>query len=158
MKTIPLTKNKVVLIDDSDYSWLTQWKWYVKEKKTESGNTYYAAREENGETILMHRIIMNTPDNLEVDHKDRNGLNCQRYNMRNCTNQQNGCNRKAWGSSKYLGVSVVERKGGIKYRAIIQVNRRAKHLGYFSNEILAAQVYDEAAKQYHGEFANLNFK
>lgn len=79
----------VALVDDWNYEWLNQWKWNVQKSKY----TYYArryVRTKSGITIIfMHRLIMKTPDNLQCDHKNKNGLNNQEYNLRNCTNGQN---------------------------------------------------------------------
>jgi hypothetical protein len=155
MKLISLTQEKFAQVDDWNYDWLNQWNWYA----VFNGYTFYAARHPKGENrriLLMHREIMNTPDDMEVDHQDHNGLNCQEYNMRNATHGQNGANRTPYGSSKYLGVNCDKEYGYI--RASIKVNGKQKNLGTFKTEEAAAKKYDEAAKLYHGEFANLNFK
>ncbi len=65
MKQIPLTKGKVVIVDDADYDWLVSMgKWCV------SGN--YAARsfcvslngKKRNVMRRMHRVIMNAPNEL----------------------------------------------------------------------------------------------
>ena len=88
MREIVLGKGRsVALVDDEDYEWLSQWKWY--------DSTNGAARYENilgkpnPKQILMHRIIMNTPSHLEVDHWDHNILNNQKSNLKNCTHKEN---------------------------------------------------------------------
>jgi hypothetical protein len=157
MKEIKLTQGRVALVDDEDYDFLNQWKWRIYYDKHKY---YYAKRTEirNGRciTIRMHRLIMKTPPGMETDHIDHDGLNNQRYNLRNVTHAQNQMNRnaKANGLSKYLGVCLMRNK----YRARIRVNNRTIHLGCFEKEDEAAIRYDRAAILYHGEFANLNFK
>lgn len=75
MKEIELTRGLKTQIDNKNYDFLNKWKWYANK----SHNTYYAERIEivNGKRICisMHRIIMNTPNYLQCDHEDRNGLN-----------------------------------------------------------------------------------
>jgi hypothetical protein len=159
MKEIKLSqsgKNKgkyVALVDDWNYEWLNQWRWTA----LKNHRTIYAQRNiivNCKYTVLkMHRLIMNTPDNLEVDHKDGNGLNCIEKNMRNCSHRENTINRKASGRSKYLGVTI--NKG--RY-IIAQIKERGKtyNLGSFKTEELAALTYNKMAIKLHGEFANLN--
>jgi hypothetical protein len=154
MKEITLTQNKVAQVDDRDYDFLSQWKWQAKKSR----DTFYAHCRKNvsgtGHALKMHRIIMNTPPELEVDHVDHNGLNCQRNNLRNCTSAQNRMNRKkSWGRSKYKGVSFAYND---RIYARIKVNKKLIYLGTFLSEIDAAIAYNDAAKVYFGEFACLN--
>lgn len=161
MKFIKLTRGLFAQVDDSD-EWLNQWKWYARRGK----NTYYAVRtqrygkrkDNKKKVIYMHRLIMDTPDDQEVDHQDHNGLNCQRHNMRNCTPSQNNMNRRPYNnkSSKYKGV--VWSKSRNKFEAYIKINLKTIYIGQFNSEINAAKAYDIKAKELFGEFANLNFK
>ena len=154
MKEIPLTQGKVALVDDEDYDYLMQWKWCA----TKDYNTYYANREgsvkEDNKKFIMHRVIMNTPDNMVVDHIDHNGLNNQKSNMRNCSPKENSRNMRPRGKTGYLGVCY-DRK---YIKACIKIRGKNRHLGNYKTEEEAARAYDKVAKEYYGEFANLNFK
>jgi len=164
MKEIKLTQGFATLVDDEDFEYLNQWKWHVRRNK----NVFYAARDTirdklgNHPKIHMHRLIMNTPDGMMVDHIDHNGLNNQKSNLRICTHGQNMCNTSSRGRSKYLGVSyLILNRGNNSYeyiRASIQLNGELFHLGLFTTEEDAAMAYDKKAKELFGEFANLNFK
>jgi len=118
MKEIKLTKGYFAQVDDSDFNWLNQFKWNCKKRYYKSGNLkLYAGTTIKGKYISMHRLIMGPPSDMQIDHRDHNGLNCQRYNMRICTNIQNRANRTPGGLSKYLGVSPYVKNGRTYYRA-----------------------------------------
>ena len=158
MKEIKLTQGKFAQVDDSDFEYLNQFKWQAAKDK----NTFYAVRtigQKKGETkrrISLHRIIMNTPERLEVDHIDHNGLNCQKSNLRNCTHLENGKNlMRINGACKFKGVHI----NRCKYiTAHIRVNNKSLHLGTFKNEHDAAIAYDNASIKYYGEYGLTNFK
>jgi hypothetical protein len=160
MKEIKLTQGKVALVDDEDYEWLNQWKWVAWKHR----NTYYAVThggKANGKyfNLSMHRIILNVPEGLEIDHIDHNGLNNQKNNIRICTRSQNAKNIiKYRGRSEYKGVTFVRHRN-IEYIGSQIVSQGKRYwLGLFPNEISAAIAFDKKAKELHGEFANLNFK
>lgn len=160
---IPLTQNRHAKVDPEDYLWLSQFRWCCKANR----DTCYAIRhiQEHGRTkrIHMHRQIMNTPDNMICDHKNHNGLDNRRLNLRNCTIEQNNANRRkrATGhgsrapSSRFLGVSWCPRRR--KWVAHIKHKGRAKNLGLFAIEEDAARAHDKAAWAIWGEYACLNF-
>lgn len=163
MKEIKLTQGKSALVDDDDYEFLMQWKWQAVKR----GNTFYAERrqrvglraEDKGVSMKMHRMILNITDPLVfVDHKDKNGLNNTKINIRTCTRQQNNMNRRTAknSSSKYLGVSY--HKHTKRWQASMTHNGKAIYIGLFKTESDAAVAYDSKAIELNGEFANLNFK
>jgi hypothetical protein len=145
--TFPSTFAKV---DDSDYEALSAFKWSASKPH----NVVYVVRgvtvDGKQTTIRMHQQILG--DAIAVDHIDGDGLNNQRANLRKCTDQQNGQNRrKTHGRSKFKGVSW--HKGTRKWRATIVADGRQRALGYFDCEGCAAIAYDRAAKRSFGEFA-----
>lgn len=150
MKEIKLTKNYVAIVDDEDYEYLNQWKWYVYIDKIYR----YAIRTDykTRKRIKMHRVILNAPSNLFVDHIDHDGLNNQRNNIRLCTNTQNQWNMRGRRNG-LKGVSVEK----YCFRAAIKYQNKTIHLGSFKTEIEAAKAYDKKAKELFGEFSLLNF-
>ena len=153
MKEIKLTQGLVALVDDEDYEWLNQWKWYA----LKSCNTYYATRVVRKNTICtriaMHRLIMGNPPCI-VDHVDTDGLHNYRSNLRECTKSQNGMNRLPNKNSIYKGVRKSPTKG--KWRGMIQVDGKCICLGTFNTKKDVAIAYNNAAIKYFGEFARLN--
>ena len=157
MKEIQLTQGKVALVDDDMYEYLNQWKWSYG--KSPTGENAYR-HTHNGRfyrsNIVMARLIMKAPPDLEVDHIDHNALNNQKYNLRICTHAQNDRNSKIRNdnTSGYKGVSW--RPDRKKWRANININMRQLHLGYFDDPKSAAKAYNKAALIHFGEFALLN--
>lgn len=154
MRRIPLTHGKKALIDDADFALVTQSRWYAFYSK--SGG-WYAARgpqRNNGERFL-HRVLMGVPRGVKIDHKDGDGLNCRRSNMRVATQSQNGFNRKLQRNNK-SGFRGVYRARG-KWRAQIKVNGKITALGYHETPEQAARAYDAKVLEVAGEFARLNF-
>lgn len=158
MAVIQLTQGKVALIDDEDISLVSQHKWRVLKR------TYARAHclvDGKYTSILLHRLIMNAPPGMEVDHIDGDGLNCVRSNMRLATRSQNIRNSGkkqfrvgASPGSAFKGVSW--HKATRKWVARIMYEGKRTSLGYFSSEVDAAITYDIAAKRFFGGFARLN--
>jgi hypothetical protein len=150
MKQIPLTQNKVALVDDDTYEAIGSLKWYALKDK----QRWYAGRAVGSgirAIMRMHHCIVGQPlNNDEVDHIDGDGLNNQRSNLRIVSkrlNQGNQINRINPKSSKYVGVSF--RKATGRWEAGLKINNKRKHLGYFFSE-------QEAHEAYLNALSNLN--
>ena len=155
MKEIPLSQNKVALVDDEDYNRLNKVRWYAHKER----DIWYADRKNGGGkplVIRMARQIMKNPIGMFVDHIDGNGLNNQKSNLRICTNAENLHNRGVQknNTTGYKGVCWDKEKG--KYRASISFECKRINLGRFSSKREAAIAYNKAAIKYHGEFAYRN--
>ena len=157
-RRIPLTQGKYALVDPDDYPRLMRYKWYA----AKYDHTFYAVRnfwlkfEKKKIKIKMHRVIMNAPADLIVDHINHNGLDNRKANLRLATPAQNARNSlRHRNRSGYKGVCYAKTRR--KYRAVIWHNNKRIHLGYFDSKISSALKYDRAAKKYHKEFASLNF-
>lgn len=156
MKEIELTQGQVAIVDNEDYEYLNQFKWYAHWSPRLNG--YYAVRHQhlgysNGERkqkmIIMHRIIVNAPNGKVVDHKNHNALDNRKSNLRIVSQRQNNQNKKSKGTSKYPGVHWEMKRN--KWRANIQLEGKSKHLGYFDDEREAAKAYENACREIIGE-------
>lgn len=158
MKSIPLTQGLVALVDDEDYAQVCEFKWYAARYK----HLVYAQREirrpdGSRTTLKLHNVIMPPKGGLRADHRDGNGLNCRKNNLRYASNLQNGSNKRKTTSKRtslFKGVYWASDRN--KWRAAIRVSGKLINLGQFDSEADAARYYDEAAKNYFGEFAHLN--
>lgn len=149
---VPLTKGYEAKIDIADAELVGGFNWCADV----SHKTVYAIRKDYSggkpKTIIMHRMLMGFPNGMDVDHKDCNGLNNIRSNLRRATKSQNRHNQKIRksNSSGYKGVSWDNEAK--KWRAQIKINRKVKNLGRYENPAEAHAAYCEASKKFHGEF------
>jgi hypothetical protein len=154
-KEIPITKGKITIVDDCDYEYLNQWKWYCS-------SVGYAVRDipcntnnRKRKTILMHREILNTPDGMDTDHINHNTLDNRKCNLRICTRSQNEANKglRRDNTSGIKGISW--NKQIKKWHAQMKQNGKLIHVGYFSNIEDAINSYLTEYKEFYGEFAML---
>jgi hypothetical protein len=146
---IPLTKNKVAIIDEDDYEKVCPFKWCALHKCRERFEAF------SYRIGKMHRFIMNCPKGLEIDHKNGNSLDNRKSNLRICTHAQNMANRTMHinNSTGFKGVEKLRKF----WRARITANYKQYRLGCFNSPVEAAFAYDRAAVEKFGEFARLNF-
>lgn len=106
-------------------------------------------------TLRMHRLLINASEGMEVDHKDGNGLNNQKSNIRLATRSQNRMNRpkQSRNTSGFKGVSWD--KTHKIWMAYITLNNVQKNLGYFKSKEDAYKAYCKAGIKYHKEFAHI---
>lgn len=156
-RTIPLTKGQFALVDAADFHWLNQWKWFARWSPT--SRTFYAQRSlyppsPGAYCIVMHRQIMDARKGMEVDHRDHDGLNNRRDNLRICTPSQNHSNARLSPKNKsgYKGVSWSKAEG--KWRAQLKANRKYIWLGHFTDPREAHAAYQKACIEEFEDFAN----
>jgi hypothetical protein len=150
MKTIHLSNGGDAIVDDADFQTLNHWKW----KRHKHG---YACRTATGgRLVLMHRQIMEEPEGLEVDHRNRQKLDNRRGNLRVATHSDNGRNRPKQrnNTSGYKGVSWDRQRS--KWRASIKVGRTRHTIGRFDTAEDAAAAYDAKVREVASEFGFTN--
>lgn len=163
MRTIQLSENCVAQVSDKDYVRVVEaGPWHRSTVTKAHKGVLYAARntERNGNRTseMMHRFILGITDpTVQVDHRDTDGLNNRRCNLRIATNVQSSQNRRKRinCASQYKGVNWHACRG--TWRVRIQVEGKRVSLGTYRSEIEAAKVYDQAAVKHFGAFALLNF-
>ena len=158
MRSIRLTQGVAAVVDDADYEWLVQWKWYAWFNfHTQS---YYAVRNEKRSDgyrgkVWMHRLIMGieTGDPRTVDHRESgHTLDNRRENLRVCSDRENRLNSRPRRNRKTGSLKGADFKDG-KWRARICVNWKQRVIGTFDSEEAAHLAYCQAAKEHFGEFA-----
>jgi hypothetical protein len=160
VREVVLTKGYIALVDDIDYEWITKYRW----KALTTSGTTYAVRtarspgsKTNDITLLMHREILKPDNDMVVDHIDGNGLNNQRSNIRQCSQSQNLINKKRKNGLSSIYKGIYWNKERNKWQAqIARPGMGNMYIGRYVSEIDAANAYDEMARIFHGEFAQLN--
>lgn len=155
---VPLSRDKVAVIDDADAARVLahKWSYHGEDYACRTIRVQLSDGRCVRRDILLHRFIVDAPDELDVDHEDRDGLNCQRHNLRTATRSQNVANSGSrGGTSRYKGVFYRKERG--TWRVEITVNYHKRSVGTFRSEIAAALAYDRAAYAAWPEFAHLNF-
>jgi hypothetical protein len=153
MSLIPLSSGKYAQVDDADFAYLSRWKWSF----SRNTSTDYASRNSEGHSVLMHRFILRAKKGQLVDHRDGDGLNNRRANLRLCTRSQNGMNRRMRSDNR-TGFKGVRFKADrrLKWIAYIKIHGKERRLGSFTSPELAAEAYDKAAEELFGTFAFTN--
>ena len=154
------------IVDDALYDQIAAHNWQLHPK---TGYIYRCMSlppvngKRRNKSLYLSRVIMGVEwksrFEVEVDHKDRNKLDNQRYNLRFATRVQNIVNRpsKPGSESKFKGVTVRRNISGTVFRAKYRFEGKDYDLGQFESEEAAARAYDAAVLKVHGEFAYLNF-
>ncbi len=154
-REIGLTLGKVAIVDAEDYQFLMRYKWHTKpDKQTFYAYTNITIGGKNAR-VGMHRLITGMSSS-QIDHKNRNGLDNRKENLRFCSKKQNSFNRARKNKFGYRGVFKVHNSPN--YSVQIQVNGKRRHAHGFKTPEDAARKYDEFNKELHGEFGIRNFK
>lgn len=162
MKEIPLTQDKVTLVDDVDFEWLSSWKWYAW-REPKSGLFYAHASSKiyqgnwSAKPLSMSRLLLQPSKRQLVDHRDRDTLNNQRLNLRLCDRSENNLNRLHPRKGQFRGVFLVRRDLTKPFRAVFRFRGVQYQGGYHATEEEAARAYDDLVIRHCPKFGLLNF-
>lgn len=151
---VSLTKGYEAVIDASDVPLVEGCNWFA----LVTPRAVYAMRADcsgpKQRAVMLHRVLMGTPEGLYVDHIDGDGLHNRRSNLREATKQQNNHNARTRSdnSSGYKGVSL----DSGRWRARIMLDKKSRLLGYFGCPTAAHFAYIKASRHLHGEFGRVS--
>lgn len=148
--SVPLTRGMVAIIDSSDAPSVGTLNWCA----VRYSRTWYACSRRNRKHVYLHREVMGHPVDKDVDHRNLNGLDCRRENLRVASKSQNAHNAPAQrrNTSGFKGASL-HRTG--RWLSQIRVRGHTHYLGLHDTPELAHAAYGAAAERLCGEFARL---
>lgn len=149
---------QIITVDAEDCPAVSRYRWYV-DNPSGNGSLYAATngRAAGGpRTLRMHRLLVNPAPGMVVDHRNGDGLDNRRENLRACEQRKNVLNRVPDHNNRngFKGVYWSEALG--QFRARITLDRRTRWLGSHDTAESAARAYDAAALELFGEFARTN--
>ena len=157
MIRVKLTRGYIATLDDEDEHLIEGYSWHAL--VINDSNLVYAVAKNtktNGpRSILMHRLIMDAPKRMTVDHIDRNGLNNTRKNLRFATRWEQQANRKKNNNNTSGFKGVWKTKRG-PYRAEMRLDNAKFSLGTYDKARDAALVYNVISYLFKGDYASLN--
>lgn len=160
MKTVTLFGGLLAKVDDEDFERISRFRWHIMKNRA---GIPYAVRSDwnhgNQRSILMHREILQPAKGQPIDHRNRDGLDNQRANLRLCTYSQNNANMRVRGNktSAYKGVMFRGKPRATPWLTVVRFNKQPVFSMSFGSELEAAIVYDIIARRTFGEFARVNF-
>lgn len=156
MREIPLTGGGVAIVDDADYARVASYRWRLLRRRT--ARTQYAYRRPlvGGKRVMLylHRFVLDIPHGgSRIDHRNGNGLDCRRENLRVASASQNGANtRRPKASTGIKNVYAV----GDQFRPYATIKGRRINLGRFTKLVEAAYAAHVASVVLFGAFARCN--
>lgn len=157
MKEILTNNGMVALVDDEDFERLSAYKW----RAVKQCRVWYAVATVEippyGKSCGMHRLILSPPGRVGVDHRNGNGLDNQKHNLRLANDSQNQANRRnlTLNTSGFRGVCFNKKSN--RWQSQIKYLGKNLYLGLFDSIEDAARAYDAKAIELFGEFASPNF-
>lgn len=155
---ISLTRGYEAIIDVSDIDLVVAngpWHASGRLRRNSPGNIY-VARDHKGKPPprLLHRLLINAPDGMQVDHINHNAMDCRRSNLRVCTNEENARNARGPNSRSTSGVrGVYWHRQAQRWHGQVRANGRRYSAGLYTTLGEAEQAVRAMRKQLHGEFA-----
>lgn len=153
--TLPLSRGLVAIVDAADFASVGQFKWSAAKR----GKTWYAVRRKrmlDGKIVVvyLHRELF--PGVPRLDHRNGNGLDNRRHNLRPANAAQNIWNTSAPAKPKTSRFKGVHRSKAGRWISQIRANNKVHTVGSFDTEEEAAVAYEAAAQRLHGEFARVS--
>lgn len=155
MREIPVSGGFFAKVDDEDFERLSAFTWHAdKQGPVVYAKTNLPRDGELRKSPRMHQLLVACAAGFRVDHRDGDGLNNQKLNLRQATigQQRQNSAKRAISTSRFKGV----RRQGERWCAEVKLNGVTVFREYADNQEDAATMYNFAASEAHGEFFRAN--
>lgn len=140
-----------IKIDLEDIDICKNFRWGIGAYRYKKGTKefYYATNSKAG---LLHRYLMKNPEDFQIDHKNRDTLDCRKENLRMASSSQQGMNGNVPinNTSGYVGVTWVKKFQ--RWMSHIRKNGKQKNLGYYKDIVDAITARKKAEEEYFGKY------
>lgn len=140
-------KNKTTFIIDKSSIWVLKYKFHIR-------SDGYVGTRINGQTCLLHRLLMNATNKDQfVDHINRNKLDNRLSNLRFVTPSESAINRGKGkdNTSGCIGVTYDKSRG--QWKVSLNKNRICYNIGRYNSLEEAIRQRLLAEKKYYGDMA-----
>jgi hypothetical protein len=150
-----LGKGLTTKVSEESLQIVEHYKWSFDKK---NGYARANVKQQDGtyKTVRLHRLIIDCPENMTIDHINGDKLDNRIENLRITTAENNAKNKGKYSNNTSGYKGVIWMKDRQKWRAVLKLNGRNIIGGNFEDKLEAAKAYNELAKKYHGEYAQLN--
>lgn len=151
-------ESQYTIIDKEDYDKIKDYCWHIKRDSSsnETNKRLYACSYHHGKYYSLHSLILPVQEGFIVDHKDGNGLNNRKSNLRRATYSQNNMNTSLYKNNKSGYKGIYWNKKNKNWRVKIQLNNKMIEIGSFKDLDKAIEARIKAEEEYFGEFSVLN--
>jgi hypothetical protein len=149
MKTLELNRGFVTLLDDEDFERFNRWRWCAA--RSRAGKPHMYAQRDGGRpgTLYLHRLILDAPRGMQVDHINGNTLDNRRANLRLVTPSQNMQNTTRARVDSRSGVKNVIRRESGNFQVVLRLHGKPYCFGTHADLETARRVAAEARKKLH---------
>jgi hypothetical protein len=155
--TLRSGKQYEVLLDEEDLPIWTAHTWGIRD---DGDGGCYVVRDDHStgkhRRVYLHRVLMDAPKGLEVDHANLRTLDNRRVNLRLATRSQNMANGRVRTNNTSGAVGVSWHAQAKKWRAYLRIDGKLVNLGLFRAYGAAFDARLDAERQLFGQFAPSN--
>lgn len=133
---------KCFVFDKEDFNIVMQYSWMIYQGGN-SRNLYLTNTNKKDGRLILHRLIMNCPENMVVDHISRNSFDNRKCNLRCVTSSENSINANTSRRKKVASKNIYYYKNKKHYRVGFCRKGKLITIGFYKDLKDAEKARDE---------------